>query len=151
MKITALRDIPLVDPVGWAGETPFFLMINEGPTNGPTTHEWVVDLDEPGWHSDRPDLMRVEGEWVLVAKRDATHLYGSPVLALRVLPGEQPYYIKRTVGVIYGTADGGQILLYGIGKKRLDGHVDRLWILPNGVIVPGDDGDIIATRMLKQA
>ena len=133
---------------GWAGENPYFLVIN---TDDPV-ESWVVDLDEYAWMSQHPDLMRAPGEWVLAAKRDVdSHplVAGAsvPVIAIRVAPGEQPYYTKRWVGIAYPA--GGQLPLYGIGKKRLDGHVDRLWILPNGIIVPGDDGDVIATRMLK--
>lgn len=127
----------------WAGESPYFLVIN---TDEPAA-SWVIDLDEFAWMSDIPDLMRAEAEWILVAKRDVATMAGAPVMALRVLPGEQPYYTKRWVGIAYPA--GGQIPIYGIGKKRNDGHVDRLWILPNGIIVPGDDGDLIATRILK--
>lgn len=144
----AIRSGSIIDWTGWAGETPYFLVINEGPTNGPVSDSWAIDLDEPGW-TDSP-LMRVEGEWVLVAKQAVDSVAGTPVLAMRVLPGEQPYYHKRHVGIAYGPGSG-EVEFYGIGKKRLDGHVDRLWIMPNGIIVPGDDGDIIATRMLKQS
>jgi hypothetical protein len=127
---------------GWAGETPYFLAIN---TDEPKA-SWIVDLDEFAWMSQEPGLMRAESEWLLVAKRDVNTMVGHPVLALRVLPGEQPYYTKKIVGEL---TSGNELSLYGIGKKRLDGHVDRLWILPNGIIVPGDDGELIATRILK--
>ena len=133
---------------GWAGENPYFLVINTDDPPG----NWIIDLDEYAWMSQEPGLMRAPGEWVLIAKRDVNSHplipgMSQPIIAIRVAPGEQPYYTKRWVGIAYPA--GGQLPLYGIGKKRLDGHVDRLWILPNGIIVPGDDGDVIATRMLK--
>lgn len=133
------------DPfLGWAGETPYFLVINTGTP--PVSN--IVDLDEAGWMWERDGLMRAAGEWLLVAKRDNASLDGVPILAIRVLEGEQPYYSKRHIGTIMGAE--GEILCYGIGKKRNDGHVDRLWILPNGVICGGDDVDIIAVNILKR-
>ncbi len=139
----------LVDPAapGWEGETPYFLVINTGPTVGAIEQSFIVDLDHRGWHEEAGSLMRDEAEWLLVAKRDHVALAGNAVIALRVLPGEQPYYTKKIVGIAYGGS--GELWLYGIGKKRLDGHVDRLWILPNGIIVPGDDGELFADRILR--
>ena len=140
-----------LDPAnpGWDGETPYFLVINTGPTSGPIDQSFIVDLDHHGWHEEAGSLMRDEAEWLLVAKRDHVSLAGNPVIALRVLPGEQPYYTKKIVGIVRGGS--GEMWLYGIGKKRLDGHVDRLWILPNGIIVGGDDGELFAVRMMKTA
>jgi hypothetical protein len=129
---------------GWADDNPYFLVIN---TIEPQQSN-IIDLGEPGWMSEREGLMREPGEWLLVAKRDNILSWdtGIPVLVIRVLEGEQPYYVKRT----YGRLDIGQFYVYGIGKKRLDGHVDRLWILPpRGIICAGDDVDIIGANILK--
>ena len=131
-----------VEFTGWAGDNPFFLAINVGGQS------LIVDLDEPGWMWEREGLMRETGEWVLVAKNDANAALGTMVLSIRVLDGEQPYYTKRHFGSLLA---GGEIVVYGIGKKRLDGHVDRMWILPNGVICAGDDVDIIAPNILRGA
>jgi len=128
---------------GWAGETPYFLVIN---TMDPKQSN-IVDLDEAGWMWERDGLMRATGEWVLVAKRDISSMQGTPIIAIRVLDGEQPYYTKRHIGMMMGGA--GELMVYGIGKKRVDGHVDRLWILPNGIICAGDDVDIIGVNILK--
>jgi len=128
---------------GWAGETPYFLVIN---TMDPKQTN-IVDLDEAGWMWERDGLMRATGEWVLVAKRDISSMQGTPIIAIRVLDGEQPYYTKRHIGMMMGGA--GELMVYGIGKKRVDGHVDRLWILPNGIICAGDDVDIIGVNILK--
>ena len=130
---------------GWSGDTPYFLVIN---TVDPK-ESLYIDLDEPGWMSERQGLMRAEAEWVLAAKRTNDSIDGVPVVAMRVLPGEQPYYTHRHVGIVYPV--GVEVQCYGIGKKRLDGHVDRLWILPNGIVCPGDDVDIIGSNIARLA
>lgn len=61
-----------------------------------------------------------------------------PILMLRVLEGEQPYYTSRVVGVA-GSGGTNEVRFYGIGKKRVDGQVDRLWIAPDGVVCVGED------------
>ena len=130
---------------GWAGDNRFFLVINPA---GTVNQSIVIDLDEPGWMSEEPDLMRAPGEWLLVAKGEPNSLRGSvPCLAMIVLPGEQPYYTLRHMGLASGS--GGEILIPGIGKKRADSHVDRLWLLPNGIVCSGDDVDIIGVNILK--
>lgn len=130
---------------GWAGDNRFFLAINLA---GTVNESIVIDLDEPGWMSEDPGLMRAPGEWLLVAKGEPNSLRGSvPCLAMVVMPGEQPYYTMHHVGLASGGS--GEILIPGIGKKRADGHVDRLWLLPNGIVCAGDDADIIGVNILK--
>jgi hypothetical protein len=41
------------------------------------------------------------------------------------------------------------MIAYGIGKKRLDGHVDRIWVLPNGVICTGDDVEPLVLAFIR--
>jgi hypothetical protein len=127
---------------GWAGDNPFFLVINTDP--GRVMH--IIDLDESGWMSEQPGLLREEGEWLLVAKGPDGLEGSTPVLAIRVLPGEQPYCIRRHIG---SATSGKEITVPGIGKKRTDGHVDRLWLLPNGIVCSGDDVDIIGANILR--
>ena len=52
-----------------------------------------------------------------------------------------------------GAAEGqeqARVSAYGIGKKRRDGHVDRLWIFTTGQICAGDDVDIFGRAFLAQ-
>ena len=128
---------------GWAGDTPYFVVIKTGGGM------CLIDLDESGWMSEREGLMRAPGEWILFAKRDVNSLDGVPILVVIVHDGDQPYYTKRTIGIAVGPGAGREIAVYGIGKKRLDGQTDRMWVLPNGIVCSGDDVDIIATGMLK--
>lgn len=119
----------------WAGESPVFLSIVTNDGQGQ-----VIDVDEHQWMKTYEHLMRVESTWVLAPKSGE----GSP-LTLVVHPGEQPYYTARTMGAI-GSAGSNTIKAYGIGKKRLDGHVDRLWYLPDGSVTLGDDVDDLGMR-----
>ena len=118
--------------------TPYRLLIlTKDPYTG---HD--IDLDEPGWATKNASLMREPATWYLVREADR-----SIPLSIVVHPGEQPYYTAR---VFASTTNPEQIRAYGIGKKRLDGHVDRLWILPNGQICGGDDVDYFAEQLLKE-
>jgi hypothetical protein len=120
---------------GWQGDTPVYLVIalEAGGVE--------IDLDEQGWATAFASYMRVPGLWVLFSK-----LTKMPLLMMNVHPDEQPYYTARHFG---STGAVGEVIAYGIGKKRTDGHVDRMWLLPNGVVCPGDDVDPIAMRMLR--
>jgi hypothetical protein len=119
----------------WAGESPVFLSIitNDGVGQ-------VIDVDEYQWMKTYEHLMRVESTWVLAPKSGL----GSP-LTLVVHLGEQPYYTARTMGAI-GSGGSNSIKAYGIGKKRLDGEVHRLWYLPDGSVTLGDDVDDLGMR-----
>jgi hypothetical protein len=130
----------------WAGETPFYVIIEAA--NGA---RFVIDLDEPGWMSEIDGLMRLPGTWVLMVKRFHDRPDGVPMLAVVVGEGDQPYYTKHTVGIAVGPGAGGTLAAYGIGKKRLDGTTERMWIMPNGVVCSGDDVDIIGVEMLQSA
>lgn len=123
--------------VEWQGPTPWYLMIHPA---GPVV---TIDLDEAGWATTHADLMRAPGLWVLVHKENQR-----PPIMLVVHDGDQPYYTARHVGVT-GSAGGNEITAYGLGKKLPDGTVQRMWILPNGIVCGGDDVDDIGVRMVK--
>ena len=121
----------------WHGDNPYYLII-QTTQHGNT----VIDLDETGWVAKYADLMREPGAWLLNPKE----FYNTVAIVL-VNPGEQPYYTKRHVGIAFGGS--GETSAYGIGKKRNDGHTDRIWVLPNGLICAGDDVEDIALALIK--
>lgn len=127
------------------GDAPYFLLIltKDG--------HYVIDVEERGWHARFADLMREPGTWYLCRKVDR-----AVVFSVMVHEGEQPYYVARHIGIATGvgfnpiTGRGSpEIIAYGIGKKRRDGHVDRLWIINDGLICAGDDVDQLALEVLK--
>jgi len=119
----------------WMGSTPVYLVISLAAGGV------EIDLDESQWATTYSSYLRVNGFWVLVDK-----LTNMPLLMMAVGHDEQPYYTARHVG---STGASGEIVAYGIGKKRADGHVDRMWLLPNGLVCTGDDVEAIALRMLR--
>lgn len=122
----------------WAGDKPCYLLIVR---DGLAT---VIDVDERDWPGIHAELMRGEATWHLVLKE-----HNRIVFTMVVLEGEQPYYVARHFA--RSTMEGvpmRQTEAHGIGKKRLDGHVDRLWVFPNGQICSGDDVDILGRVML---
>jgi len=128
---------------GWLDANPFYLVIVL--EDGRNVEQ---DLGERGWIAKLSDagFMRLPGTWYLVRKAG-----GVIVMMMLVHEGEQPYYVARHVGVIgVSGSEGVETIIYGIGKKRLDGHVDRMWIMSNGCYLTGDDGEFAAIRLLKQ-
>ena len=108
-------------------DNPFFLVISPPGVQ--------IDLDQPGWVAEYADLMRQPGRWYLCRRVD-----GVLLLAMTVLEGEQPYYTKRHIGqIVVASGVSRETVAHGIGKKRLDGHVDRLWVLPGLATVCGGD------------
>lgn len=127
--------------MNWAGPNPFFLIISplENPEN-----RVVIDLDTP-WITEHSDLLRTPALWELVIKERPSN---GTAIAMFVYEGEQPYYVKRHIGV---AGDGtNEIESYGIGKKLVDGHVQRMWLLPNGTFCSGDDVDTLGVMLVKQ-
>ena len=124
-------------PGGWAGDFPFFLVIEP---NDKTDGNIGIDLDESGWLTTYAKYMRMPGAWFLYHKGS-----GSPVMCVIVEDGDQPYFTRHTVGNLMA---GGMITTVGIGKKNRDGSVTRLWLFPNGLFCGGDDVDVIASRMM---
>lgn len=127
---------------GWLDANPFYLllMLDE------VAEAVKIDLAERGWIAKHNALghLRATGRWYLVVKTTEIVL-----LAMAVLPGEQPYYVARHVGFAK-VGGGSETTVYGIGKKRLDGHADRFWIAKNGAVMIGDDVELLALDMLKQ-
>lgn len=121
----------------WHGDNPYYL--HASLIGG---FEADIDLDEKDWTTKHADLLRGQGVWSLVSKE-----VGIAPVILVVREGEQPYYTARHFKVAYGGQ--GHVVAYGIGKKRLDGHVDRLWVLPNGIVCAGDDVDPLGNALLK--
>ena len=122
----------------WHGDNPFYLMIFAGG------ERIVIDLDERGWATTYAAYMRAPGYWFLFRKDAEQHVF-----EMIVLDGEQPYYTRRTVGIA-GSGGSNDVAFYGIGKKRLDGHVDRLWYAPDGAIIAGDDVDQFGVEYVKR-
>lgn len=121
----------------WADDNPYYLVIS-GDRRGT-----MIDLGEAGWATKYCRWLRLPGAWVLRRKSDDAN-----VLMVWVHKGDQPYYTAHHVGIT-SSAGGNEIIAYGIGKKRPDGSVNRMWILPNGCICSGDDVDDIGVRMVK--
>ncbi len=121
----------------WKGPNPFYLTIQTAEDGNV-----VIDLDENGWLTTYAALLRKPGAWMLNHK---TVL--QTVAIILVQEGEQPYYVARHVGIAFGGS--GEMIAYGIGKKRLDGHVDRIWVLPNGVICAGDDVEPLVLAFIR--
>ena len=128
-------------PKEWADDNPFFLLLTADREHA------FIDLGKRNWLKTNRAWLRREARWHLVQKA------GQRILAVMdVLPGEQPYYVARHVGVVaMGGNDGtkNETVAYGIGKKRLDGHVDRLWFMANGAVTLGDDLEKIAVDLLR--
>jgi hypothetical protein len=107
-------------------------------------HVLFIDVEEPRWASTYSDWMRRTGWWLLRRKVDS-----AVMLVVRVNPGDQPYYTARHVGIT-GSGGSNEITAYGIGKKCVDGSMVRLWIMPDGAIVGGDDVDDLGVAMVKR-
>lgn len=136
----ALTDNVEAVPRVWADDNPYYLIIvlDDGRAA-------QIDLGERGWIAKYSELgfTRDPGRWHL-ARKDGT-IAG----AMQVFPGEQPYYVARHVGIA-GSGGSAERTAYGIGKKRLDGHVDRLWFMANGCVTLGDDLESITVDLIKK-
>jgi hypothetical protein len=125
--------------MSWQGDNPFFLLISPNSGGG-----IQIDLDESQWMTTYAEYMRVTGIWFLVDKTSNT-----PLFSMIVNEGEQPYYTSRTLGVV-GSSGSNDIKTYGVGKKLVDGSIQRLWVLPGGIVCGGDDVDRLGILMVKQ-
>lgn len=126
------------DQRDWSDANPYYLLIFR--LNGEIR---LVDLGVRNWIADLGEIMREVGHWYLVRKDG-----GLPSLALIVHEGDQPYYVARHIGVV-GSSGGNELTIYGIGKKRKDGIVERLWALPNGQVCTGDDAEEFGRAALE--
>jgi hypothetical protein len=120
------------------GDTPFYLILQFEDENV------GIDLDEYQWYAKNEQYMRKPGRWLLVHKASQ-----HPILVMQVRDGEQPYYVARHVGIV-GSGGSNEVTAYGIGKKRVDGHTDRLWAMPNGTVCGGDDVESIGIGLLHE-
>lgn len=122
----------------WQGDIPVFvLIVREGQLI-------IWDPDEKDWIANHQDLMRSAATWHLVTK-DPQEI----VLSLVVKEGDRPYYKARHFkrGL---EDDAPHVAAYGIGKKRIDGHVDQLWYFLDGQICGGDDVNVFGNVKLMQ-
>ena len=111
----------------WAGSNPYFLLIA-----APDAHV-LVDLDEHQWMTKHAAWMRRPGNWHLCSKTN-----NRVMLSVKIYEDDQPYYTAKHVGVT-GGGGSNEVTCYGIGKKQANGEMVRLWLMPNGVVVGGDD------------
>lgn len=116
---------------------PFDLMIVDD-------HQKVlfIDLEEPRWATTYADWMRRTGWWMLRRKDNS-----AVALIVRVNDGDQPYFTARHVGVT-GSGGGNEVTAFGIGKKCKDDTMVRLWVMPDGTCVGGDDVDDLGILMV---
>lgn len=134
-------------PTHWSGDKPFYvLIINKSQ---PT----IIDLDVKDW-AQIPKikrLLRAEATWHLIAKNG-----NAIVFTMVVRKGEQPYYTERhfrrtTLALVEDQqVDQPRADAFGIGKKRLDGHTDRMWVFTDGQVCMGDDVDILGNAKLAR-
>lgn len=130
-------------PTQWTGDNPFYLLIIN------KAKPYIIDLDVKRWERRPPynRLIRLESTWHLIRKED-----NGIVFTMVTRDGEQPYYVARHFRRT--TADPGQPQpradAYGIGKKRLDGHADRMWVFTDGQVTMGDDVDILGGAKLSR-
>ena len=121
----------------WSDENPYYLVIVR-----PNAAEQIIDLGENGWATTYDEWLRGQSRWYLVRKSDTF-----PVLVMDIGDYDQPYYTARHVGKI-GSGGSNEIIAYGIGAKRYDGVIDRLWMLPNGMVCGGDDVDALGLAIV---
>ena len=130
------------DFAGWAGDQPVFLIFE--PVDAGDAGNIGIDIDVAGWIEGNRDTFRRPGVWFLIDKATS-----GPLLAMPTEEGDQFYYHRHMVGVI-GTTNGPTVTVQAIGKKRADGSVVRLWLMPNGMVMTGEDWEIdpVASRMV---
>lgn len=120
----------------WYGDTPYYLMIGN----------IKIDLDEDGWVKKHYMRFTEPALWVLVDKVTMHHS-----LIMPVHPGEAGWYVKRHVHFFDISMEppvSGHMAAYGFGKWRTDGQRQEIWLLPDGVVVGGDDvGDVAMLLM----
>lgn len=137
-EVKKLRgDVEVGEKTEWAGDSPFFLVFERGPRDNVG-----LDIDTGGWIEANKELFRTPGVWLLMHKAQ-----GRPVLAVVLREDEQFYWTKHHVGNLMA---GAEVTLYGMGKKQADGNKVNLWLMPNGMVVGGPEGDadLLAARML---
>lgn len=122
----------------WAGESPYYLVFEPRDNSG----NIGIDVDATGWIESNRATFHASGTWLLVSKD------GIPMLCLPVLDGEQMFFLKHHVGLL-GT-QGAEVTVVILGKKHVDGSTTRLCLMPNGMVMVGDEAEVdhMAARML---
>jgi len=116
------------------GTNPYFLLwVTE-------SGHLLIDLDESGWMARHGHIFREAGDLYLVDKEDQ-----SIILSVNLAEGEQGYYVARHVG----NTGVGETIAYGIGKKRVDGNEDNLWVFEWGQVCAGKDVERFAIMGLR--
>lgn len=118
------------------GANPYFLLFVDVAT------QTLVDLDESGWMAAHGHIFRDVGDLHLVRKSDQ-----GIVFSVHLDEGDQGYYVGRHVA---NTGIAGEAIAYGIGKKRVNGNEDKLWILPWGQVCAGTDIERFAIEGLRK-
>ncbi len=117
---------------------PYYLHLVRA--NGDTLQ---IDVEETGWAAKHAEWMRGRSRWYLMRKAD-----DAPILVVDVQDEDQPYYTARHILRMQGHNAGTEVICHGIGAKRADGHTDRMWILPTGLVCSGDDAEGLAEAII---
>lgn len=126
-----------MEAVTWAGGTPIYLIVV------PTGQDPVlIDVDVPGWQETNEAVLASQATWHMMHKTTGL------VFTLIAWEGERASYVARHIGRGLMSENRVELIAYGIGKERRDGHFDRLWLLPNGQICTGDDVEQLAISIL---
>lgn len=128
-------------PDGWAGDQPYFLVFEPADGVGGNVG---IDVDVDGWIEGNRDTFRRPGLWFLLDKRT-----GGPVLAIPTVDGDQFFYHRHHVGII-GNEATASVPVQVVGRKRADGSTDRLWLMPNGLVMTGEEAEVdpVASRLI---
>lgn len=121
-------------------DDPVLIMVINESGNGA-----VISPDEKGWKVIYAKILSEPGQWhLLLGERVA--------LSMNVLPGEEPYYVRRTVGEVFVVGDRKfEEHAHGIGKRLTDGTYMRLWVFDDGQVCGGDDIDRFAQLRIRAA
>jgi hypothetical protein len=129
------------NPSEWAGDLPVFLIFQPTDEVGGNIG---IDLDTAGWIEGNRETFRRPGVWFLMSKETS-----QPLLCMPTADGDQFYYNRHHVGII-GSTVSPTVGVHTIGKKRADGTTSRLWLLPGGMVMTGEEDEVddIAIRLL---
>ena len=132
-------------PEKWHGKNQYFLMFLTAVKAEQPTIE-IIDLDRSGWKKDQGWIFRAVGELYLVRKEKQ-----AVVFSVHLNPGDQGFYAAHHVGMASGVGvTQNEVVVYGIGKKRANGNMDNLWIMPWGQVCSGIDHDYFGLEGLKK-
>ena len=122
----------------WMSDDPFYLQVVR-----PDGSDQIIDVAEYGWHATYAEWMRGRLRWYLMRKLD-----GFAVMVVDVADGDQPFYYRHTVERLKGINAGMKLVSHCIGAKRVSGHEDRIYVLPNGIICTATDIDPLSDAII---